>query len=287
MISPKNFPETYYGPPGLFDKTNKIRMVNSDDIMHTNGLHEENNIVGEVLTDNIGGQRSKFDVMAAILRICLEDSLKNHIIGKGNFSDAMANHYLSILLMHGLLQTSKDENSRTYYSTTGKGRDYINHYVEVQKLFKSAKAQGVASETRLTSQSQPSSGIEDPRPLGTKRILVVDDESDIGSAMKIGLEDNGFAVSVFNDPLSALSVYKAGSYDLLILDVKMPKMNGFELYREIRKLDENSKVCFLTAFEMYIEEFKRVFPSMDVKHFIQKPISMADLVEQIKKLTDQ
>jgi DNA-binding response OmpR family regulator len=119
------------------------------------------------------------------------------------------------------------------------------------------------------------------------RIMVVDDESDITSAMKIGLEDNGFDVKVFNDPLSALASYKPGAYDLLILDVKMPKMNGFELYREIRKIDEKARVCFLTAFEMYMEEFRRVFPSMDVKHFIQKPITMNDLVAQIRKITGQ
>jgi response regulator RpfG family c-di-GMP phosphodiesterase len=66
----------------------------------------------------------------------------------------------------------------------------------------------------------------------------------------------------------------------------MPQMNGFEMYRKIREVDQNSKVCFLTAFEMYIEEFRRVFPSMDIKHFIQKPISMPDLVSQIRKLTE-
>jgi predicted transcriptional regulator len=63
--------------------------------------------------DKIGGQRSKIDVIATILYICLNGSLKNHIIGKGNFSDAMANHYISILLYNDLLHVSKDENSRT------------------------------------------------------------------------------------------------------------------------------------------------------------------------------
>jgi DNA-binding response OmpR family regulator len=118
-----------------------------------------------------------------------------------------------------------------------------------------------------------------------KRILIVDDESDISSAMKIGLEDNGYTVDTFNDPLAALTNYKAGYYDLLLFDVRMPQMTGFELYRRIREADGKSNVCFLTAFEVYTEEFRKVFPSMDVKHFIQKPISMEDLVRKIKELT--
>jgi CheY-like chemotaxis protein/predicted transcriptional regulator len=218
--------------------------------------------------------------MAAILHICLEGSLKNHFIGRGNFSDAMVNHYLSILLYHGLLESSKDTNSRTYYTTSDKGRRFIGGYLEIQALFRKGPAADSRSPDDATSKpasSSPSSG--------GNRILVVDDEPDITSAVKIGLEDNGFAVNVFNDPTSALKAYRPGVYDLLLLDVKMPKMSGFELYREIRKVDEEAKVCFLTAFEMYIEEFRRVFPSMDVRHFIQKPITMGDLVDQIRKMT--
>jgi two-component system catabolic regulation response regulator CreB/two-component system response regulator ChvI len=76
------------------------------------------------------------------------------------------------------------------------------------------------------------------------RILLVDDEQDITFAFRIGLEDNGFIVDTFNDPQEALSNFKAGLYDLLLIDVKMPKMNGFELYRDIEKIDNKAKVCF-------------------------------------------
>jgi CheY-like chemotaxis protein len=244
---------------------------------------QEDNIVNPP-KDNIGGQRSKFDVMAAILHICLEGSLKNHIIGKGNFSDAMANHYLSILLYHNLIGSSKDENGRVYYRTTGKGRQFINHYSSIQSLF--SRPETPAPESNKPELAHLSSDAAGGQALD-KRILVVDDESDISSAIKIGLENNGFEVKIFNDPISALAGYRPGAYDLLILDVKMPKMNGFELYREIMKVDNKARVCFLTAFEMYGEEFRRVFPSMDIKHFIHKPISMSDLVSQIRKLTDR
>jgi DNA-binding response OmpR family regulator len=75
-----------------------------------------------------------------------------------------------------------------------------------------------------------------------KRILLVDDEYDIALAFKISLENNGFTVDTFNDPEEALSNFKAGLFDLLLIDVKMPKMNGFELYREIEKIDNKATV---------------------------------------------
>lgn len=241
-------------------------------------MNHNNNFFDKTLEDNIGGQRSKFDAMAAILHISLEPSLKNHIIGKGNFSDAMANHYLMILLYHKLLESSKDETSRTYYRTTEKGRQFIRHYKDIQSLFAhSATSHEEKPDTR--KKAEPPSGDRH-----ATRIMIVDDESDITSAMQIGLEDSGFEVDTFNDPVLALDNYKPGAYDLLLLDVKMAGMSGFELYRKIRDIDPNVKVCFLTAFEMYSDEFKRVFPSMNVEHFIQKPIAMTDLVQQIKKL---
>ncbi|MFL6457632.1 MAG: response regulator transcription factor [Nitrososphaeraceae archaeon] len=84
-----------------------------------------------------------------------------------------------------------------------------------------------------------------------KKILLVDDEQDITSSLKIGLEDNGFAVDIFNDAILALSNFKAGMYDLILLDVKMPQINGFELYEKIRETDSKVKACFITAYEVY------------------------------------
>jgi DNA-binding response OmpR family regulator len=92
-------------------------------------------------------------------------------------------------------------------------------------------------------------------------MLIVDDEHDITFAFRIGLEDNGFTVDTFNDPQAALSNFKAGLYDLLLIDVKMPKMNGFELYIEIEKMDNKPKVCFITAFEVYYKSLRELFPT--------------------------
>ena len=114
------------------------------------------------------------------------------------------------------------------------------------------------------------------------RILIVDDEPDIAQVLKMGLEDNGFSVDAYNDPLDAISNFKAGSYDLLLIDIKMPKMNGFELYNKLHQIDEKAKICFITAFELYYDEFKRVFPKIKVECFIRKPVSINNLARVIK-----
>ena len=114
-----------------------------------------------------------------------------------------------------------------------------------------------------------------------KRILLVDDEQDITYSFGIALEDKGFVVDTFNDPQEALSNFKAGLYDLLLLDIKMPKMNGFELYQEMEKIDSKAKVCFITAFEVYYKSLRELFPNMKVDCFIKKPITTNDLVERL------
>jgi CheY-like chemotaxis protein len=88
-----------------------------------------------------------------------------------------------------------------------------------------------------------------------KQLLTMVD--DLTQVSKLALEYHGFKVNSFNDAQEALSKFKPGSYDLVILDIKMPKMDGFELYDEIKKKDNNAKVCFLTASELYYEKFKK------------------------------
>ena len=119
----------------------------------------------------------------------------------------------------------------------------------------------------------------------TKKVMVVDDEADVISVLEIVLEENGFKVDTFVDPIVALKSYRAGVYDLLILDIKMPKTDGFELYDEIKKLEDNAKVCFLTASEMYYKNPRREkYCSVDKDLFIQKPIANEDLVEEINEM---
>jgi DNA-binding response OmpR family regulator len=121
--------------------------------------------------------------------------------------------------------------------------------------------------------------------MDNNRILVVDDEPDLTQVSTLALEYHGFKVDSFNDPQEALSKYKPGLYDLVILDIKMPKMDGFELYQEIKKIDNNANVCFLTASEQYYEEFrKKEYYALDRNLFIRKPIENEELVKEINKM---
>jgi two-component system, OmpR family, response regulator ChvI len=115
-------------------------------------------------------------------------------------------------------------------------------------------------------------------------VLIVDDEADITDALKAGLEHRGFKVDTFNEPAAALAKFAPGTYDIAILDIRMPKMNGFELYREMRKVDSKASVCFLTAFDVHRDEFEKMFPDVRVKAFLKKPITIDNLVIQLNRL---
>ena len=123
--------------------------------------------------------------------------------------------------------------------------------------------------------------------MATKKILIVDDEADITFTLKEGIEKSGsFSVDTFNDPQLALSNYKSDYYDLLIIDIRMPSMTGFELYRKIREMDSKVTVCFITAYETYYEKFRQeFFPLEEIKGFIRKPIQVEDLERFVKAVT--
>lgn len=119
------------------------------------------------------------------------------------------------------------------------------------------------------------------------RVMIVDDEQDITTIFKIGLENNQFVVTTFNDPVEALSEFRPGLFDLLILDIRMPGMNGFQLYRKIRDVDNKVKVCFLTAFDESRGEFRTSFPFLEeVKCYLKKPITVRDLIKRLSDLAN-
>jgi DNA-binding NtrC family response regulator len=122
------------------------------------------------------------------------------------------------------------------------------------------------------------------RPI-QRRILLVDDEPDITLSFNIVLEDNGFAVDVFNDPLLALSSFRQGIYAMALLDIKMPKMNGIELSVEIRKIDDKVKITFMTAFDIRKEDLKTAVPALKDEEplIIRKPIPIDDFVIKVKE----
>ena len=115
------------------------------------------------------------------------------------------------------------------------------------------------------------------------RLMAVDDEPDITFTLKKVLEQSGFPLDVFNNPQTALINFKPDYYDLILLEVMMPQMNGFELYQEIKKKDKNVKTCFVTAYELYYESLKQKYPKLDVGCYIRKPVDMNYLVTKIEK----
>ena len=119
------------------------------------------------------------------------------------------------------------------------------------------------------------------------RILIIDDEPDITLAFRKALTDKGFEqVETANDPILALKNFKAGSHDLLIIDIVMSQMDGFSLYEEVRKIDNKVKVCFITAFEMNYQALRAVFPAAsttdDIGCFIRKPVDVDNLIKHIE-----
>jgi two-component system, OmpR family, response regulator ChvI len=117
---------------------------------------------------------------------------------------------------------------------------------------------------------------------GKRRILAVDDNPDIILTLEEALKDDGsFEIDTFNDPELALSSFKPGVYDLALLDLRMPKMYGHELYDKIKELDGKVKVCFMSATFVNYEDARKIFPSLEIECFIQKPVKIEDLIKRI------
>jgi len=120
--------------------------------------------------------------------------------------------------------------------------------------------------------------------LRKKKIFIVDDESDICLTLANVLEGDRFVVDTFDDPILALENFRKDSYDLVILDIKMKKMDGLKLYKEIKKIDHKVKVCFLTASKFNNKAFKEVLSDLEKNQFIQKPIQNEELINIINKI---
>lgn len=117
-----------------------------------------------------------------------------------------------------------------------------------------------------------------------KRILIVDDEKDIGRTLQLILEKYGFDVDCFTDPALALEKFKPNLYHLIILDIRMEEINGFELYEKLIAKDSEIKILFITALnsvEPYNTTSSKVYPLRGVRHFMKKPVSSEELLAQV------
>ena len=124
----------------------------------------------------------------------------------------------------------------------------------------------------------------------TKRILIVDDDPDITFTFKKGFEEASrisddkisFHVNTYNDPLVALSEFKPDFYDLILVDINMSKMNGFELSVKVLELDANPRVCFMSSGLINQEALREQYPSLSIGCFIGKPVTIENLIKRVK-----
>lgn len=121
---------------------------------------------------------------------------------------------------------------------------------------------------------------------GQIHLLLVDDEEDITIYLQKALERKGILVTVFNDPAVALSAFKAGQYDLAVVDIRMPGMNGYELVSKLKSIDKKLKICFLTAFEIENEDLIQNNVAGAVDCSIKKPVSLSDFVKRVNSLLE-
>ena len=120
-----------------------------------------------------------------------------------------------------------------------------------------------------------------------RRILVVDNEPDASFAIKVTLEESGlFQVDTFYDAESALTIFRPDRYDLAVLDIRMPKMNGFQLCRKLREIDKKLKICFLTAAELlhYRETDSDIIDELGSDCFIAKPVRNEEILKRLKSI---
>ena len=142
----------------------------------------------------------------------------------------------------------------------------------------------VSEEDLPLSKNPADDDSNNDKPLS--KLLVVDDDTDIVQVLKMGLLKNRFLVDAFTNPEEALQSFKsnAESYSLLLSDMRMPALSGIQLARKVKEINPNVKVVLMTAFEIRDEEFSIVFPSSRVDGFLQKPITIRDLINKILSL---
>jgi CheY-like chemotaxis protein len=175
--------------------------------------------------------------------------------------------------------------SRSYLLSSNLPNQYpylIRSFLLSDSFERNMGVHALTNERYDTSHSRINSSATDD-----KRILIVDDDIDIARFFKLALERAGFITEVSNNPISALTNFRQGIYDLLLLDINMPQMTGFELYNKIRQIDGEVKVCFITAFEEYYREFKTEFPHLnELECYIKKPVGMDNLIQAVKSRLD-
>jgi DNA-binding response OmpR family regulator len=154
--------------------------------------------------------------------------------------------------------------------------------IHEDKITKNNKYERAALTEPASSQKKSEKVTTIEQKKLSKVILIIDDDPDMTSIFSLGLQDEGFEVYAYNDPLDVLSQFRPNFYDLLLVDINMPKMNGIDLSRQLLELDCNVKICFITAGEANIEALRELYPTRDIGCFIRKPITIDQLIRRVK-----
>ena len=143
--------------------------------------------------------------------------------------------------------------------------------------------QSIVDKLASSSKQDPSSAEESRLGAKKRRILIVDDDPDITETYGLVLEDSGlYEVDTYNEPLIALQNFSPNLYDLTLLDIRMPQMNGFELSNKIKKIDNKIKVCFISAYNVEDKALREKYPSLQIKCFLPKPIAVSELIKRLE-----
>src|SRR5919197_3480051 len=170
-----------------------------------------------------------------------------------------------------------DKENYTYSHDDSSNHDHDHLHSESSSSSSSHHMQN----QELNSNTSIETGRREPSPF-FKRILVVDDDPDITFTFKLGLEaDKSFEVYTFTDPSEALSNFRPHFYDLLLVDINMPELNGFVLCTRILKIDVNVRICFITAGDANIEALREIYPTLSIGCFIKKPVEIEYLVKRL------
>jgi CheY-like chemotaxis protein len=149
----------------------------------------------------------------------------------------------------------------------------------------------------ITASIQPGYHYEIPekqhedRKTRIKAIMIVDDDPDTTLTFKKSLEAENYnssnnifvEVYTYSNPELALSEFKSNFYDLLLIDVNMPKMNGFELCTKLLEIDANPRICFMSSAEINHQGLREIYPATNIGCFIKKPVSIEFLVRKVKE----
>ncbi len=116
--------------------------------------------------------------------------------------------------------------------------------------------------------------------------MIIDDDPDINNLFKLYLEHDNYKIDAYTNPLDALYYFKKDEYDLILLDLKMPQIDGIAMFQVLKNKDENVTICLITADISYLEQLKETIPNIE-KYVIHKPVLLRNLKDKVNQLVSE